>query len=77
MILNKFLFANGAVECHFGEFSLFLLLCADDLVSFSESVECLQNLVDNLRVYAYKWHLSVNTDKTRIVFLVFLEMGAK
>ena len=54
MILNKFLFANGAVECHFGEFSLFLLLCADDLVSFSESVECLQNLVDNLRVYAYK-----------------------
>ena len=55
------------MEHHFGEQSLFLILYADDLVLFSETVEGLQNLLDNLHVYANKWHLTVNTDKTHIV----------
>ena len=69
---------NGAVEYHFGELSLFLLLYADDLVLFSESVlprftkftesvEGLQNLLDNLNVYANKWHLTVSRDTAHVV----------
>ena len=59
--------ANGAHDYTFGELSLFLLMYADDLALFSESVEGLQNLLDNLERYAKKWKLTVNTDKTKIV----------
>ena len=55
------------MEYHFGEISLFLLLYADDLVLFSKSVECFQNVLNNLHVYANKWHLTVNIDKIHIV----------
>jgi len=50
---------NGATDYDFAEFSLFLLMYADDLVLFSESVDGLQGNLDS--------KLTVNINKTRIV----------
>ena len=71
IFLNDFessFIADGAVEYHFGELSLFFLLYADDLVLFSETVKGLKNVLNKLNVYANKWHLTVNTDKTHVIF---------
>jgi hypothetical protein len=50
------------------ELSLFLIMYADDMVIFSESVEGLQAMLDALYNYTEKWKLSVNINKTKIVF---------
>ena len=49
------------------ELSLFLLMYADDMVIFSESVEGLQNMLNTLYTYTLKWKLKVNIAKTKIV----------
>ena len=63
------------MEYQFRELRFFLLLYADDLILFSETVKGSQNLLDNLYecVYANKWHFVVKTETTYIV--VFLDMG--
>ena len=49
------------------QLSMYLLMFADDTVSFSESVEGLQLSLNNLVSYCNKWDLTVNIDKTKIV----------
>jgi hypothetical protein len=46
---------------------LFTLLYADDTIILSESAEDLQHALLGLHDYCQKWHLQVNTDKTKIV----------
>lgn len=46
---------------------LFLFMYADNIVLFSESVEGLQGLLDELLRYCNKWKLCVNVDKSKIV----------
>ena len=67
MILESHFIASGTCEYNYQELSLFLLMYADDLVLFSESVEGLQSLLNDLCIYANKWKMIVNTDKTKIV----------
>ena len=55
------------------ELSLFLIMYADDMVIFSESIEGLQAILDTLYNYTEKWKLSVNINKTKIV--VFRNAG--
>ena len=40
---------------------------ADDMVIFSETKEGLQKGLNNLDVYCWKWDISVNTRKTKVV----------
>ena len=49
------------------ELNLFLLMYADDMVIFSETVSGLQEMLDTLFLYTSKWSLSVNISKTKIV----------
>ena len=72
VFLNDFesrFIANAAVEYHFVEFSLFLLLY--DLVLFSESMEGLENVLDNVHAYTNKLHLIFNRDETRNIIAIF------
>ncbi len=46
---------------------LFLLMYADDTVLLAESAEGLQKALDTLETYCTKWHLTVNTEKTKIL----------
>ena len=60
---NEFL--NCGIEpLELQNLSLFLLMYADDMILFSESVGDLQQMLDKLLLYTNKWSLSVNTDKT-------------
>ena len=43
------------------------LLYADDLILMSNSVKGLQTCTDNLEEYCKKWHLSINTAKSKII----------
>lgn len=58
---------SNAIPYEMKELNLFLLMYADDMVIFSESVLGLQNMLDTLYEYTSKWSLSVNIDKTKIV----------
>ncbi len=44
-----------------------VLAYADDLVFVAESHKDLQSLIDILQSWCYKWMLSVNIDKTKIM----------
>lgn len=46
---------------------LFVLLFADDLVIFSETVIELQRLINKLAEYCERWHLTINLLKTKII----------
>ena len=48
------------------------LLYADDIVLVSESANGLQNNIDSLHNFCAKWHLIVNTSKTKV-----MQIGAK
>ena len=56
-----------------GELSINHLLYADDMAILLLSGQCLQNSLDKLKVYCYKWHLELNTTKTTII--VFNTIG--
>ena len=43
------------------------LLYADDLIIMSDSAEGLQTCTDNLEEYCKRWHLTINTVKSKII----------
>ena len=45
------------------------LLYADDLIMMPNSAEGLQACTDNLEEYCKKWHLTINTAKSKIIIL--------
>ena len=49
------------------ELSLFLLMYADDMVIFSDSVQGLQNMLNELLQYTKKWSPTVNVAKTKVM----------
>ena len=49
------------------ELSINHLLYADDMVILSLSSDGLQNSLDKLKVHCDKWHLDLNTTKTKII----------
>ncbi|XP_063420573.1 uncharacterized protein LOC134705786 [Mytilus trossulus] len=58
---------SDSIPYEMKELNLFLLMYADDMVIFSETVSGLQTLLDTLYDYTSKWSLSVNIAKTKIV----------
>ena len=46
---------------------LFVLLFADDLVIFAETVIELQRLINRLIEYCNRWHVNVNINKTMVI----------
>ena len=52
-----------------GLLKLFLLLYADDIVIFAESSDDLQKGLDVLAEYCKRWKLTVNIQKTKVMFL--------
>ena len=50
-----------------GELSINHPLYADDMAILLLSGHGLQNSLDKLKVYCYKWHLEFNTTKTTII----------
>lgn len=69
---NEFI-QKGVEGVDIGMLKLFLLLYADDIVIFSNTMEGLQRGLDVLAEYCEKWKLTVNTDKTKI--MVFRKGG--
>ena len=51
------------------DISLFLLIYTDDTVLLSETAGDLQKMIDTLHTYSSKWNLSVNTEKTKMLYL--------
>ena len=49
------------------DINLFMLLYADDVVSFGKNPRLLQEMLNNLHTYSASWDLCVNTDKTKIM----------
>ena len=58
---------NGCTSIELQNLHLFILMYADDMVLFSESVDGLQNMFDVLYDYTKQWNLEVNIQKTKIV----------
>ena len=58
---------SDSVPFEMKELSLFLLMYADDIFIFSETITGLQTMLDTLYDYTSKWSLSVNINKTKIV----------
>ena len=58
---------NGCTSIELQNLHLFILMYADDMVLFSESVDGLQNMLDVLYDYTKQWNLEVNIQKTKIV----------
>lgn len=58
---------DGCVPFECKSLSLFLLMYADDLVLFSETVDGLQGLLNSLHSYSKNWSLDVNIQKSKIV----------
>ena len=52
---------------------LFVLLFADDLVLFAETVIELQRMINRLAVYCDMWHIKVHVLKTKVI--VFRNRG--
>ena len=63
----------GVKPTELQELSLFLLMYADDMILFSESVDELQKMLNMLSIYSDKWSLSVNVFKTKT--MVFRKGG--
>ena len=58
---------NGCTPTELQNLHLFILMYADDMVLFSETVAGLQNMFDVLYDYTKQWNLEVNIQKTKIV----------
>ena len=48
------------------EMTLFILLYADDAVIFAKSVESLHSMLNDIHEYCNTWHLTINTNKTKV-----------
>lgn len=64
--------SNALVNCNsdpvvIGDFSLNILLYADDIVLLSQSKKGLQNSLNALYDYCDCWKLQVNTDKSKVI----------
>ena len=46
---------------------LFILMYADDMVLFSETIDGLQQMLNTLSSYTKDWNLEVNIEKTKVV----------
>ena len=64
---------SDSVPYELSSLNLFLLMYADDMVLFSETVDGLQSLLENLYCYCKKWNLCINVEKSKIV--VFRNSG--
>ena len=51
-------FKNDTLSLNLRNLNLFVLMCADDQVIFSESVDELQKMLDTLYVYSTDWDLT-------------------
>jgi hypothetical protein len=60
-------FDNTCDPVHLDNTSISSLSFADDLVILSESQAGLQNSLNKLEKYCYKWQLTVNTNKTKLM----------
>ena len=49
------------------------LLYADDIVLLSESAQGLQNLLNKLKIFCYKWNLQININKSKV--MIFNKSG--
>ena len=56
---------NDGIEINYIHFTH--LLYADDIVLISGSAEGLQNSINSLHRFCAKWHLLVNTTKTKVI----------
>ena len=65
--IEMYLQAGANAGITLNQLSIYLLMFADDAVIFSETIEELQESLNNLKQYCDKWNLSVNIDKTKIV----------
>ena len=61
-------YLNGYKGIDIGSIKLFLLLYADDMTIFSETEVGLQQGLKILETYCNRWKLTVNKDKTKIMF---------
>ena len=71
--IEMYLQADANAGITLDQLSIYLLIFADDAVIFSETIEGLQESLNNLKQYCDKWNLSVNIDKTKI--MVFRKGG--
>ena len=55
---------DDSLQCYL---KLVVLLYADDMVLFAESMEDLQDLLDNFQIYCSQWKLKVNSEKWKVV----------
>ena len=55
---------DDSLQCYL---KLVVLLYADDMVLFAESIEELQDLLDKFHIYCSQWKLKVNHEKTKVV----------
>ena len=69
------LFLQDDVNCGLSldDISFILMLFADDMVVLGKNPDDLQNSLNLLAQYCDKWHLQVNTDKTKV--MVFRKRG--
>ena len=58
---------NDTLSLNLRDLNLFVLMYADDMVIFSESVDELQKMLDTLHVYSTDWDLTVKVEKTKVV----------
>ena len=64
---------SGSIPYEPSTLSLFLLMYDEDMVLFSESIEGLQSLLNELLNYCEAWKLSINVEKSKV--LVFRKGG--
>ena len=61
-------FVNSGLEgIDIDMFKMFILLYADDIVIFANSAEELPQSLDVLLNYCYRWKLTVNVSKTKVM----------
>lgn len=63
---NEFM-KKGTASTDLQLLSLYLLMHADDMVLFSESIDELQSMLNTLQLYTSEWNLDVNVSKTKVV----------
>ena len=61
------LIVKGCIPYEYANISLFLLMYADDLVLFSETVNGLQQMLDCFFEYSQKWGMEVNIEKSKVM----------
>ncbi|XP_053380261.1 uncharacterized protein LOC128548803 [Mercenaria mercenaria] len=71
--LELYLGTRPGSGLNFDDLTLILFLYADDMVLFSDTVQGLQQSLEDLHVYCDRWGLSVNIDKTKV--MVFRKRG--